>query len=754
MVDVDRVKLRPPRANHAIVGHERLLALRPEPSASPVVAVIAPAGYGKSTLLAEWADHERGRAVWITLDRHDDDPIRLVTHLAVVVLESGVSAPQLEEGLRSPGSSVWSRLMPRLSSAMQSAGSFALFIDDAHTLTSDESWDVIDWLALHIPPGSQLAIAGRALGGTVMPRLTVDGQAATLGAADLALLDAEAHELLRATGAASSLADATRLNRACDGWVAGLLLSSSVAGWEGPVVADSDTQDDLLGEYVQAEVLQQLSGEDQEFLLRTSVLRLASAPLCDAILGRSDSGDVLERLCLSNTFTSRVGKGWCRTHELVRSALLRTIEERDEALVAQLRERAATWHAEHGSPADAVSYAMESGHLEYASGLIGRFANALFSSGQWTMVSRWFDWVEAHGLTVSDRSVMVAAATGSALTGDPERSVRWALASERSRPDEGTVDEGLRILTAAWQCQRGARTMLADATRAVELIPEASPWRKSALAALGLALLMHDHEPESAVTFRRVVDEPGPAWADVAARSACLAFLAILALRRQDLDEAVELLERATIVRQESGITEQGLQALVNAAMARAILLRDGPSDEVARLLSQAQRVRQLVSWAMPAPALATRLELIKAHLAIGDIAGARVVVREARDILRRRPGLGALEAETNDLALRVAEQAETLQGPSSLTAAELRLLPWLATHLSFREIGERLYLSTNTVKTEALSIYRKLGASSRSEAVEAAVRVGLLDAASLAGILAARTWTRPDVGDSPVRDD
>jgi LuxR family maltose regulon positive regulatory protein len=259
---------------------------------------------------------------------------------------------------------------------------------------------------------------------------------------------------------------------------------------------------------------------------------------------------------------------------------------------------------------------------------------------------------------------------------------------------------------------------------------------------------------ESTVGFQQVVDERGPAWADTNARAGSMTFLGVLALREQRVDAAAELLDRAIALREESGITEQGLHAFSDAVATRLAVLQGGDIEAARRRLTHAQRTRSLTTWAVPSLALAVRLELVKAHLALADVAGARAVTREMADILHHRPDLGSFESEARELCLRTAEQAEAAQGPSSLTAAELRLVPWLATHLSFREIGERLYLSTNTVKTEALSTYRKLGASSRSEAVEAAVCVGLLDPASLPRVLSVGGWGTANPSQSSVRDD
>jgi LuxR family maltose regulon positive regulatory protein len=128
--------------------------------------------------------------------------------------------------------------------------------------------------------------------------------------------------------------------------------------------------------------------------------------------------------------------------------------------------------------------------------------------------------------------------------------------------------------------------------------------------------------------------------------------------------------------------------------------------------------------------AVQTRLELAKAHLALSDASGAGTLCREADEILRRHTALGTLAAEAQEVRAKLSTVVDESSGwVSTLTAAELRLLPLLTTHLSFREIAERLFVSRNTVKTQAISVYRKLDASSRSEAIERATALGLVDA-------------------------
>jgi LuxR family maltose regulon positive regulatory protein len=133
-----------------------------------------------------------------------------------------------------------------------------------------------------------------------------------------------------------------------------------------------------------------------------------------------------------------------------------------------------------------------------------------------------------------------------------------------------------------------------------------------------------------------------------------------------------------------------------------------------------------LLTYALPYLAVQTLLELGRACLALDDAAGVRVVLRQARDILRRRPDLGILATHVKELRSKLDASRGGMAGVSSLTPAELRLLPLLPTHLSFAEIGERLFVSQHTVKTQAMSVYRKLGVSSRGQAVQRAQQLGL----------------------------
>ena len=202
----------------------------------------------------------------------------------------------------------------------------------------------------------------------------------------------------------------------------------------------------------------------------------------------------------------------------------------------------------------------------------------------------------------------------------------------------------------------------------------------------------------------------------------------LVAMTRSQWDRAEVLAERAGTVLRRAGIEESYATPLVSAVRARTAMHRaDLPA--VHQELARAQRLRHLLTYALPHFAVQARIELAHVHLALADLAGARTLMREVDELLRRRPGLGTLTDQAQALRAQLAkERGPSVPSASALTAAELRLLPLLSTHLSFPEIAGELFLSRHTVKSQANAIYRKLGVSTRSQAVARSRELGLLE--------------------------
>ena len=202
----------------------------------------------------------------------------------------------------------------------------------------------------------------------------------------------------------------------------------------------------------------------------------------------------------------------------------------------------------------------------------------------------------------------------------------------------------------------------------------------------------------------------------------------LVAMARSQWDRAEVLADQARSVLRRAGIEESYATPLVSAVRARAAMHRADLSA-VHQELASAQRLRHLLTYALPHWAVQARIELARVHLALADLAGARTLMREVDDLLKRRPGLGSLAADAGALRAQLSrERGSSLPGASALTAAELRLLPLLSTHLSFPEIAGEMFLSRYTVKSQAISIYHKLGASSRNQAVARSRELGLLE--------------------------
>jgi len=202
----------------------------------------------------------------------------------------------------------------------------------------------------------------------------------------------------------------------------------------------------------------------------------------------------------------------------------------------------------------------------------------------------------------------------------------------------------------------------------------------------------------------------------------------LVAMARDQWDQGGAFAKRARARLRQAGVEDSYAASLTSAVRARVAVHR-GDIPAARRELTDALRLRPLMTYAHPHWAVQLRIALIRVHLALSDLAGARTIMREITEILKRRPDLGTLVGEAQELRTRLAaERSSTIAGASALTAAELRLLPMLSTHLQLHEIAAEMYLSPHTIRAQGKSIYRKLGASSRSQAVARARELGLLE--------------------------
>jgi len=736
--DLVASKLRRPLIRPGTVRRASLIDRLARGDPRPIVSVIAPAGYGKTTLLSQWAERNGQSFAWVSVDEADNDPKVLLSYVAEALDAVEPIDERVFDALASPVSSVPGSVVPRLGSAFSSMTSpVVLVLDDVHVLHNSECRAALSVLADHVPGGSRLALAGRAQPPLRIARLRAEGKIAEIGPNDLSLTCEEASSLLRDAGVALAQDEVAELHQRTEGWPAGLYLAALCLREGGPFAGAASSfggDDRLVSEYMESEFLARISRRQRAFLTRTAVLERMCGPLCEAVLDMGGSAAILADLARSNLLLvplDRRGQ-WYRYHHLLRDMLLAELHRVEPGLIPVLRRRAAGWYLRNGWPEEALEYSMAAGDVNGAARLVGQLVVPAYRQGRVTTIRRWFGWLEDRGGIGKHPMAAVLASLFSALTGRPFDAERWADAVDRwqygdpARPDDPSAEAWAALLRAIL-CRRGAEQMRADADEAVRGFAAGSFVTPAPALLQGIARILcgdidgGDLSLEEAVSVGEKADAPDDLAVALCERS-------LVAMARGQWDQAEVLAERARTVLCRAGIEESYATPLICALRARAGMHR-GDAPAARRELLSAQHLRPLLTYAIPYLAVQARIELARVHLALADPAGARTLMREVDDLLRRRPGLGTMAGQAEALRAQLArDRGASVPGASALTAAELRLLPMLSTHLSFPEIAEEMFLSRHTIKSEANSIYRKLGVSSRSQAVSRSVELGLLE--------------------------
>jgi LuxR family transcriptional regulator, maltose regulon positive regulatory protein len=728
-----RSKLDPPRTRSGLVERPRVVD-RLARASGRFVCVVAPPGYGKTTVLGQWARRDPREFAWVSLDHRDNDPVVLLSYIAEALNSDGSIAPSVFRKLIAPGDSLWSSGLPRLGAALASrAQPVVVVLDDVHVLHDRDCLVALGALAHHVPAGSQLVLSGRTEPQVGLARMRVDGELLELDAAALALNDAEALALLAAAGAELTRTETAELNRHTEGWAAGLYLAALSLARGRSSLASFGGSDRFVTDYLRTEELSRTGPDETEFLLRSAVLETMSGPLCDAVLERSDSAAMLERLEHENLFVVALdnSRSGFRYHHLFREMLFAELQRIEPSVVAELQGRAAAWCEANGRLDEAIEYSLARGDMTTLARLVMANVFPYHRSGRISTVERWLGAFDDEELLARHPGIAVFGTWLHALRGRPDVAERWALSVEASEepgamPD-GSPFDAWAATVRALLCRRGVEQMRTDAAAAVAGLTATSPWRPASILLSGMAALFADDERAESILTEAAesAGAGGAVWTGLVARSE----LALLALDRGDLATAVAETALADEFVDDSPPADYVMTAIHQAATAR-LAVAQGKGARARQALAAAQRLRPMLTHALPWFSVQVRLELASAHLALRDPRGAATLCREAEDILRRRPRLGKLVSRAEEIGSRISRTTEESSGwASTLTGAELRLLPLLTTHLTFREIAERLFVSRNTVKTQAISIYRKLDASSRSEAIDRAVALGLVDA-------------------------
>jgi LuxR family maltose regulon positive regulatory protein len=739
-------KLHVPATPVATVARPRLQHVLGGADQARLSIVIAPGGWGKSTLLSAWANDpsRAGRTAWLSLDETDDEPIRFWTYALSALAKV---APHLTRDalavLQAPGvDSVDSALSLLLNELATAEDSCALVLDDYHLMTDPLIHQSLEFLLSYLPPSLRLVVASRMDPQLPLARMRARGELLEIRADDLSCTAEEAALLVTAVldGAGLSASAHAELLARTEGWPAGLHLAAySLRRSQDPEVTAAELRGDdrHVLDYFGAEIIPGLTDQERDLLVRCSVLERLSGPLCDAVLQVQGSATVLEDLGRAHLFVSELSRGWYRCHRLFRDVLSRELTGRPDADREALLGRAAEWFLSEGLLEEALEHHLQAGNYAEAVDLV-------LGSGRWFMEHGSYAVLSPYALRlaekVSNAGLFLTLAGSAGLQGDASGCAAWLEAAEPFvRAGHGALP-GWTSLRAASDAAKALLVLHGDteaallhARRAVELErePTAHGWIIARQALAGA--LMGAGQAQEAVGVLQSCWH-SPARYDLPALF-LLQLAGQLALAYCEAGDLVgmrrlsaEVADAAAAAEAAWGTGAAAAVAGLRLGEARALAATDPaaavPALERAVLLAEAwgRTVLTVIALAHLAAAqwgqgdhTAARRSLARAREAV-DTGGARPATVQQLDLLEARIGKASTQRAMTEGALY-----------EPLTDRELSILRALRGPLSARDIGAELYLSINTVKGYTKSLYRKLGVVTRADAVRRAHELGLI---------------------------
>ena len=693
------------------VDRERLRAQLDTATEARLVLVSAPAGFGKSTLLAGWLDHVAVRGAWLSLDARDNDIVRFARYLAAATARlvdvtddvAAFDAQSFDSEL------ALASILDRLATA---AGDIVLVLDDYHLIDEPSVHRLVTSFVDGLPPGARLAIATRADPPLPLARLRARGELLEIRAEDLRFTAAEAAALVSSTGVELSATEIEDLTARTEGWAAALRLAAiSLRGRpdHADLVRRFGASHRFILDYVVEEVLAGLPPESEEFLLRTSILDRLCGPLCEAVTGGSDSQARLEELERANLLIIPLDneRRWYRYHALfaeILRARLRTLHPDD---VAELHARASAWHEARGDDDEAIGHALLAGDLERTALILAVASGRHLNAGELSTVRRWLDALPTE--VVRGHAQLSASYAWCLLLAGETEGVAGRLAdAERALADDHAAD---RLMGPTIPAQLALlRSQLAglqgDGARAVS----------------------------QARLARDLVPAGLPAHAEATLRGTASSLMGVALVRSGDLDAAEHAYEAALPDLRAAGNALAVGRTIGDLA---AIAIAHGDPKRALRLCEAELNGDAVEATATASPAVWAAMARARAELGQAEVAG--VAARRALEIATRAGDapsarsaqttldrIGPLPADhSGDPPPRLQEGPDGLVEP--LTARELEVLHLVALGRSNSQIATELFVTVGTVKSHLHTISGKLGAANRVEAVARGRALGLL---------------------------
>jgi LuxR family transcriptional regulator, maltose regulon positive regulatory protein len=457
------------------------------------------------------------------------------------------------------------------------------------------------------------------------------------------------------------------------------------------------------------------------------------------VLERDDSGRLLKALSRMNLMLVPLDRRDCeyRYHRMFAETLRAELRRSEPQMEANLHRRASIWYGDHGDKDRSIDHAVAAADLQRAGDLLWCHAADILGYEYGGHLSEWLSRFSSEQLGGSAK-LALAAAADSLLSGDRELVEHWAAVALRRLDgdvpqSEHEALEGELLLICATVAEDRLDRLADRAETASAAVPHDSLWRALGDLLQGVAHHLTGDRERARELLEQGARRAAPGSPSM--QALCLAQLGLLAMEEQDWPAAESALARARAQVERSGFHGYPLSALVYAVSAE-VHAHVGRIEASKLELREADRLLGALNDFSPWYEAECRIAMARAATRLSDPREGRALIGQAARLLQRAPDAEVALGWVEDCLAQLDQTSASTAGDEwSLTTAELRILQFLPTCLSLREIAERLYVSANTVKTHARSVYRKLGASSRGEAVSRARNAGLLDEATHAGV-------------------
>jgi LuxR family maltose regulon positive regulatory protein len=732
-------KLHVPALRKEWVRREDLAGYLAGCSSSRLVLVSAPAGFGKTIAVTQWAASmvEDRPFAWVSLDRGDDDPSRLWLHVVSALQRASTQFDGVDilRALRARVPDISGTVLPRLANELAALPApVALVLDDYHVIRDHSCHGQVASFLSHLPATVQLVLVTRADPPLPLARLRAAGQLTEVRARELRFTAAQAAALVRTVANVDLLeSDLADLVDRTEGWPGGVYLAAlSLRGRSSPTdfVRQFNGGNRYIVDFLAEEVLARQPERIRQFMTRTAILGRFCAPLCDAVTGSADAAEVIEIIERDNLFLVPLDANrlWYRFHHLFAQVLLGQLARTEPGVVPALHRRASAWHQQSGSAEEAIDHALAAGDAAAAVGLIADHWPAYMDIGQVGTVQRWLRCLGDDQIGADPVAAHCAAWCG-ALTGDLRPVRRWLPVLE-SADDKGPLPDGMRSPRSSAALLRGCfgfdgvEVMRDSARTAAELESDPwSPWYALARTALGSALYLSGELDAAAAPLTEAL---ASAASIPSARVAALSLLAVVRVEQGQASRAQELVRAARQLVGDSDLAETQQGSTVSVA-AGAVNVAYGEIVEARIEFEHALHIRRRWFGITPWPVIDTMIRLAPVLNDLGERPAATALANEARQLLTACPdGAQAQWARLHRLERRLRRPPRGAAA-ERLTDREVTVLRLLRGTLSLREIGQQLRLSPNTVKTHTQAAYRKLSVSTREDAIAKAQELGVL---------------------------